>query len=185
MKFILASASPRRKEILEKYGYSFDIIPSLEDEIVEKGVLPCYIATSLGTQKARSVYKIHKRPTLGADTIVVLDGEILGKPKDKKHAKEMLERLNNRAHQVITGFCFIVGGKEISGYDVSNVVFNDLSGETIDEYVKLGLGLDKAGGYGIQDEFNLVKSVEGSYYNIVGLPIEKIDIILKNHGFKP
>lgn len=183
MKFILASASPRRSQILKNAGYEFDVIPSNAEEKIEKDRLPTYTATNLAFIKAKFVYDKYKMTTLGADTIVVIDNEILGKPKSKAESIAMLKRLSGRTHQVITGYAVIHGKTVINDCDISTVYFNDLDDDTINRYAELGLGMDKAGGYGIQDDFNLVKKVEGSFTNVVGLPIEKIDKILKNLGF--
>lgn len=178
MELILASKSPRRKEILEKFGYKFIVAVSDEKEIIPDNAAPCEIVKSIALQKASSVYERladkSEKVVVGADTIVVLDGKILLKPKDNGEEEAMLKSLSGRAHKVFTGFAVICENKVISDYDESVVYFNKLSDKTINDYVLSGLGLDKAGGYGVQDDYNLVKNVEGSYYNVVGLPIEKI-----------
>lgn len=179
MKFVLASASPRRREILTEYGFEFDVIPSDVEEVIDNSLSPEKIVESLAFQKAISVYKKCGITTLGADTIVVLDGKILGKPKSKAHSKELLQMLSGREHLVITGFAIIGEGKQVVSHDVTRVKFNELSDEKITEYTNLGLGMDKAGGYGIQDGYDFVKQVQGSFYNVVGLPIEKVAPLLR------
>ncbi len=178
-KFALASKSPRRREILERLGYQFDIIPSFKEEKMDL-TKSCYdIAKNLAEVKAKDVFEKTKMLSLGADTIVVLDGKILGKPANKSINKEFLQNLSGRYHEVITGWAVVGEGVFLSGYDVSKVLFNELSLEDIEKYVESGLGLDKAGGYGIQDGFGLVKKVEGSIDNVIGLPSEIIDGVLK------
>jgi len=177
--FILASASPRRREILKKLGYNFVIEPS---DIVEEKDLSLTnekIAESLACQKAEDVFKRRGDITVGADTIVVLNGEILGKPKDRAQNKDFLERLSGNVHTVITGYCVITPEETFSGYDKADVKFRKLSDEEIAAYVESGLGLDKAGGYGIQDKFNLVEAIDGEYDTVVGLPSKKIVEILE------
>ena len=178
MKFILASASPRRSEILKNAGFDFEIIPSQQEEVVDLSLNPQQVAESLALQKAQSVFNQCKKPTLGADTIVTINGKILGKPKSYENSKELLRLLSGKTHQVITGYAFLTENETIVSSDVSFVTFNDLSNELIESYTSLGLGMDKAGGYGIQDGFDFVKCVEGSVNNVIGLPIEKIEKII-------
>lgn len=178
MNIILASNSPRRKELLEKAKINFKVIPSNLDEDVSDYSSPQDLAKRLSFIKAKLVYDKHEGIVLGADTIVCLDNEILGKPKDITDAKKTLLKLSNKTHSVITGYTIISKNKTICDYEETKVVFNDLSNDLIDSYLKTGLPLDKAGSYGIQDGFNLVKEIDGDYDNVVGLPINKIVKIL-------
>jgi septum formation protein len=179
MKLILASKSPRRKQILSEFGYSFDIVTTDQKEVVFLGD-PIHTAIENAYLKAVAVYKELKGNVvvLGADTVVCLGDKILGKPRDKSDAKETLKSLSSKTHQVVTGYAVI--GKDLCVKDcaISEVTFNQLSSELIDEYVKSGSPLDKAGSYGIQDDFPLVKSYTGELNNIIGLPIEDIKPIL-------
>lgn len=179
MKFVLASKSPRRKELLEKAGYSFDIIPAVNDEVIDSSLSPAEQAKTLALAKAKEVFEKTGRITLAADTIVSLDGKILLKPVDKNQNKEFLRLLSGKTHEVFTGYAVIGGGYYISEVDCAKVTFNTLSDELISEYVENGNGLDKAGGYGVQDEYGLVKKVEGSFSCVMGLPMEKINEIVE------
>ncbi len=183
MKLILASNSPRRKEILTKMGYEFTVIPSLFDESKTKEK-NSKVAEFFALNKAREVFnRLENKDgvvVLGSDTIVYFEGEVLGKPKDREDAVKMLKRLSGKTHEVITGYAIINENFEISGSEKSEVIFNDLTEEYIEKYVDLAKPLDKAGSYGIQDGFDLVKEYRGSFDNIVGLPSEKISTLLKN-----
>lgn len=179
MKLILASGSPRRKEILEKYGYDFRIEKSFFIE--EKSGGGEKIAKLNAEGKAKDVFsRLNEKDAvvLGADTVVVLGGEILGKPKDKKDAVNMLKKLSGKTHEVITGYSIVTNRKVVTDKSVSRVCFNYLSDEIINKYVESGLPLDKAGAYGIQDGYSLVDKFVGSLNNIIGLPIEEIATIL-------
>ncbi|MBR2933071.1 MAG: septum formation protein Maf [Clostridia bacterium] len=177
--FILASASPRRREILAEHGYDFTVIPSNTEETVCDELEPVEYVKLLAKQKAVEVFSRTKQLTLGADTIVVLDGQILGKPANKSINAQFLKNLSGKSHYVYTGFAIVDKDLLIVDVDKTRVEFNSLTDKDIKLYVDSGLGLDKAGGYGIQDGFNLVKEIEGSFYNVVGLPIEKINQTFK------
>ena len=179
MKFVLASKSPRRKELLERAGYSFDIIPAENDEVIDCTLSPAEQAKKLALAKAKEVFERTGRITLAADTIVALDGKILLKPVDKKQNEEFLRLLSGRTHEVFTGYAIIGGGFYVSEVDCAKVTFNDLSEELVKEYVESGNGLDKAGGYGVQDKYELVKKVEGSFSCVMGLPMQKINEIIE------
>ncbi|MGL6107622.1 Maf family protein [Romboutsia sp.] len=185
MDIILASASPRRKEILENTNIKFSIIKSEIDEVLLENELPCQVAIRLALEKSMDIATKHRSSlVIGADTIVVLDDMVLGKPKDEEDATNMLRRLSNREHQVITGISLINldNNKKIIDYVVSNVKFKDLSDEDIKDYINTKESLDKAGAYGIQGYGALlVEKIEGDYFNIVGLPISKISDLLKVH----
>ncbi len=176
MKFILASASPRRKELLNQIVQEFVVRPAKGEE-KQTSLSPKKLVKELAKQKANEVFWLEKgdRIVLGADTIVAVGKKILGKPKDETDAFNTLKELSSRAHYVYTGICFnyYVNGKSksITAVGVTKVYFNELSDEWIKSYVKSGSPMDKAGAYGIQDG-GLVKKIKGSYSNVVGLPIE-------------
>ena len=179
---ILASQSPRRKELLSKIITEFQIIPSHIDE--DK-----YPIDQLSLVKAKDIAKDYPSSiVIGADTLVFLKDDILGKPKDAEDAKRMLMKLSNNVHEVKTIYSIVCLEKniEITRVVKSKVYFNNLSSSLIDEYVKSGSPLDKAGAYGIQDneKFNLIKKIEGSYYNIVGLPIDELKLDLEKLNIK-
>ncbi|MBE6818253.1 MAG: septum formation inhibitor Maf [Ruminococcaceae bacterium] len=175
-KFILASASPRRKELLQQAGYTFEIIPSTCEEQVPEGLAPKDIVEGLAYQKALDVYALHPESiVLGADTIVCFDGEILGKPKDKADARRMLKLLSGQTHEVRTGFALLGKGVEFVSSEAAMVTFFHLSDEQIERYIATGEPMDKAGAYGIQGKGAvLVRSVLGDYFNVVGLPIATV-----------
>lgn len=181
MKLILASNSPRRKEILEKFGFTFTVIKSDYEE-KENIFDPQLLVKTFAFNKAKSVFdsleEKDEAVVLGADTVVVFDGKILGKPKDKKDAENMLKSLSGKTHSVFTGYAVIEKEKTFSGVCETKVTFNDLSDSFIRDYVATGSPMDKAGAYGIQDG-SLVKDYVGSYYNVIGLPIEDISPIIK------
>ena len=179
MKLILASNSPRRKQLLEEAGLTFSVVPSNFKEEENCGLPPALYCKQLAENKAKSVYSNWGSIVIGADTIVVFNGEILGKPKNEQDALSMLTKLSNNKHLVITGYAIIKDDKVYSGYEETVVEFNDLSPALIKDYVESGLPLDKAGAYGIQDGFDLVKNIDGDYNNVVGLPVNKILEILK------
>ena len=185
MDIILASASPRRKEILENTNLKFRIIKSDIDEKIFEGESPQQVAMRLSFEKCIDIACNNKSSlVIGADTIVVLDDMILGKPKDKDEAYCMLKKLSNKVHQVITGISLInlEGNKKIIDYVVSNVKFKDLSEEDIKDYIQTNESLDKAGAYGIQGYGALlVEEIKGDYFNIVGLPISRISDLLKQY----
>lgn len=178
MEWILASASPRRKELVSKLVEQFEIIPAKGEETAPSYLAPEQLVQVLAEQKAEEIAKLPQAKgkwILGADTIVALDNEVLGKPKDEVDAKRMLTALSNREHGVYTGVCFIGthNGTRVKFTDFActKVLFERLTDKQIDEYIKSGSPMDKAGAYGIQDG-GLVKSITGSYSNVVGLPVE-------------
>lgn len=185
---ILASASPRRAELLTQVGIVFTIVASSIDETVEPGLPPVEFAQRLALQKAAAVAAEQSGAdvVIGADTIVVLDQQILGKPKDAEDASRMLEMLSGQAHEVITGWGIVdpKGGREISGVSRSRVNFYPLDQGTIVRYVATGEPLDKAGAYAIQGKAGLfVKSIEGDYAAIVGLSISALGQALRQFGW--
>jgi septum formation protein len=175
--FVLASQSPRRRQLLSLIGADFDAVPSESDEEYDEESPPERIVESLALLKAATVSA--QRPealVLGADTIVVLDGEILNKPQDEDDAARMLACLSGRTHSVYTGIALIHsdGGRSVTANEHTRVTFAELDDEEISEYVRSGSPLDKAGAYGIQDDRGAlyVSRIEGDYYNVVGLPLQ-------------
>ena len=173
--FILASGSPRRKQLLNQIGLEFTVIPSDVDEDFTLDLPPEAFTEHWAREKAKSVAKIHTDSLIvGADTIVVLDGNILGKPKDKKDSFNMLQSLSGKTHEVITGVSFISLEQELDHTfnERTFVSFNTLSDRDINSYIDIYNPLDKAGSYGIQDWFSVhIHRVEGCYYNVMGLPL--------------
>jgi len=182
---ILASTSPRRKELLQQIGVKFEIVPSQASEDIQKELLPREAVRVLAERKADTVASIRPEAlVIGADTIISLDGEILGKPGSYKKAKETLARLSGRTHQVVSGVAIVCLLRNIHDvFDVTtDVTFGVLSDDIIEKYVKTGEPLDKAGAYAIQGGGSiLVQSIKGSYYNIVGFPIFEIAEALSRH----
>ena len=175
-KIILASSSPRRRELLKQAEIKFDICIKSVDENVPEGMNPAMGAEHTAAIKAMAVAFMNEHAiVIGADTVVVCEGETLGKPKDKEDAIRMLRRLSGKEHEVITGVCLAYGGQYETFHCVSKVRFFKLSDDEIKHYVMSGEPMDKAGAYGIQGKgCTLVESIEGDYYNIVGLPIAKV-----------
>ena len=185
MKVILASASPRRKEILQNTKLNFDIQKSDIEEVILENESPEDMVVRLAYEKAYDVAQKNKdKLVIGADTIVALDNEVLGKPKDKAEAYQMIKKLSNKTPKVITGISLIniSHGMVVNDYVVSLVTFKDLSEDSIKDYINTNESLDKAGAYGIQGYGALlVKNIQGDYFNIVGLPISRLSDLLKNH----
>ncbi|WP_300276803.1 Maf family protein [Peptacetobacter sp.] len=184
MKIILASGSPRRKEILENMNLKFDIIKSSIEETIIENENPKDLVKRLSYEKAFDVAKKNKGSiVIGSDTIVVLENQILGKPNDKKEAFEMLKNMSGKEHSVITGISMIYldENKEIKDFCVSKVKFKELSDKDINAYIETGEYKDKAGAYGIQGIGSiLVEYIKGDYFNIVGFPISYASEIFKN-----
>ena len=181
-KIILASASPRRKELLTTAGVEFEVLVSDADETIPEGTAPKDAAMMTAEKKALAVAeKCTDCVVIGADTIVVLDGRILGKPKDEADAAAMLRFLSGREHEVITGVCLTDGTKTKKFAQVSKVKFYELTDDEIAAYVATKECNDKAGSYGIQGKgCVLVEGIEGDYFNIVGLPGAATVRALKN-----
>lgn len=181
MELILASNSPRRKELLENAGFCFTIKKSdYEENSFSLDPIETAITFALGKAKAVFSALLDKdKVVLGADTVVFLNGKILGKPRSIEDAINTLKSLSNKTHTVVTGYAIITKDKTICDYCKTLVTFNKLSEETIKSYIESGLYKGKAGSYGIQDGFNLVERYEGSLSNVIGLPIEKVSPILR------
>ena len=187
MKIILASASPRRKELMSRIREDFIIEPSRFDETLPDDIGPEFAPIYLAAGKANDVARRHKRDlVIGADTIVICGPKILGKPKDRAEAKRMLELLSGFTHKVITGCCLMLKGESVSFSVESYVTFYNLTDEEIEAYLDTGEPMDKAGAYAIQGKGAfLIKDIEGDYYSIIGLPIARlkreIDDLLKDY----
>ncbi len=184
MELILASQSPRRKEILSLLDIPFKIMVSDADESVDSSLPPYFIAESLSLMKATAVSKNIDTHALviGADTIVVIDDKILGKPKDEEDARFMLSSLSGRTHSVISGVTVLdtKSAKAESFYVETKVTFLPLTDEEITDYIKSGEPMDKAGAYGIQGRGGkFVEKISGDYFNVVGLPLSKLYQVLK------
>lgn len=171
---ILASQSPRRQELLKLITNDFEIKVSNVDETLPSGISPKDAVLYLSKIKAEP-FKNHSDIIIGADTVVALDGKILGKPKNDENAREMLKFLSGKAHSVFTGVTLIKGDITRSFSVETKVKFFDLTDEEIDEYIKTGEPADKAGAYGIQGYGSLlVEKIDGDYFNVVGLPVSKL-----------
>ena len=179
---ILASASPRRSELMTLAGFRFDVICADIDEIVPEKALPQEVVMSLALQKAQAVAKDHRKSAVvGSDTVVALDGKILGKPHSESEAAEMLRSLSGRIHKVYTGVAIVCGEKVTSFFEETEVEFYPLTDQEILDYVATGEPMDKAGAYGIQGRGAvLVKRINGDYFNVMGLPISKVYRELKD-----
>ncbi len=175
MRLILASTSPRRSEILKNAGYDFEIRTAIVDESLPAGIVPEQAVKILSKLKADAVKREKGETILAADTLVSIDGKILGKPKNEDEAFNMLKDLSDRKHDVYTGVCIINDSCEINFAEKSEVIFDDLTNEQIYEYIRSGEPMDKAGAYGIQGAASSFARVcSGSTYNVMGLPIERI-----------
>lgn len=175
---ILASQSPRRKSLLKQIGMKFRVIPSRAAEVFSSRQSPGENAQRIALEKAIDVAaRLQRGIVIGADTIVVLDHHVLGKPKSKDDAKRMLRLLSGREHSVFTGFALrdVETGKHISGVEETKVRFRKLTEKEIADYVNSGSPMDKAGSYGIQDDFGAVfiERVNGCFYNVVGFPLAR------------
>lgn len=175
-KIILASASPRRKELMELAGYDFEVICADIVEVVPEEAMPQEAVMSLALQKAQAVAAEHKEAVvIGSDTVVALDGKILGKPHSEQEACEMLRSLSGRTHKVFTGVAIVCGGKVKNFFDETDVEFYSLGDDEIKKYVETGEPTDKAGAYGIQGKGSvLVKRINGDFFSVMGLPIAKL-----------
>ena len=179
LKIYLASKSPRRRKLLKQLGIKFKSFSVNLDEEILDGEHPIQTVKRLAMHKSdEAESKIKSGIVITADTIVVLKKEIIGKPKDKKDAFEILSKLSGKTHTVFTGFVVknLNTQKKIIGFEQTDVTFRKLTPKEIRDYIKTGSPMDKAGAYGIQDDFGavFVKRIDGCYYNVVGLPLAKI-----------
>lgn len=185
-KVVLASASPRRRELLSLVGIEHVVLPSNIDETMHPGELPAAHATRLAEEKARVIARAHRDAVvIGADTVVVLDGRVLGKPRTVEEAREMLCALNGRTHRVVTAVAVAYQGNTRSGVEEVSVTFTKLSNEEIDAYVATREGMDKAGAYGIQGfGATIVERIEGDYFAVMGLPLARLVGLLRETGLR-
>lgn len=179
----LASASPRRSDLLKLAGFKFIVEPAQIDEHIAQDDPAC-VVQNLALKKARAVANLHPNDVvLAADTVVALDNHILGKPEDEAQAQKMLKMLSSRVHQVYTGYCVLKQNRCELGVCCTSVEFYNLSDSDIESYIATGEPFDKAGGYGIQGlGALLVRKIEGDFYNVVGLPIAQISRLLRTFG---
>lgn len=172
-ELVLASSSPSRKMLLEQAGVSFEVVVSGVDETVPASLSPAQTVELLAERKGKAVLPLRPdKPIIAADSVVSIDGLILGKPKDDQEAKATLRRLSGRTHQIFTGVCLLANGREEVFHQSTKVTFYPLTEEEIADYVALGESQGRAGAYGIEGiGVVLVQSIEGDFSNIVGLPV--------------
>ena len=186
MDLILASQSPRRRELLERMGLSgFRTISPNVDEHMDGDLPPAELVRRLSQRKARAVREQVGDACLiiAADTVVALDGTILGKPADERAAFQMLSALSGVRHQVYTGLTVLRGEEEYTEYEVTGVSFRELRPEEIEDYIRTGEPMDKAGAYGIQGYGALfISGIQGDYYNVMGLPVCRLGQVLEALG---
>lgn len=185
MEIILASASPRRQQLLELIGLDFAVMISDVEEDNTQNLLPQELAITHAVDKAKAISRKVSQDTviIGADTIVVLDNKVFGKPQDSQEAITMLTALAGREHTVISGVAVVKNAEVVSGYSSTTVTFRSLSPEQIKRYVDTGEPMDKAGAYAIQGKGALlVESITGCYSNVVGLPLVKLSQLLEQQG---
>ncbi len=186
-KLILASGSPRRRELLSRLGISFEIITKNIDESTIADETPSDLVQRLARQKAQAVYQDHPSCTiLAADTVVALDGKIMGKPHDQNEAFAYLSMLNNRTHEVFSGICLIDKGQLKTQVVCTKVTFGCFSDDILKAYIATGEGADKAGAYAIQGQGAfLISSILGSPTNVIGLPMQEVCMLLMKAGISP
>ncbi len=186
MKIILASASPRRKEILSGLGIDFSVVTADTDENCDL-CDPAALVETLSFRKAEAVAKIAEPNSLiiGADTVVAINGEILGKPKNKADADRMLHLLSGNTHQVLTGVTLLYNGKRHTAHAVTDVTFQTMTEQEIADYISTNEPYDKAGGYAVQGKTaRYITGINGCYWNVVGFPINLFSNMLKEMGIK-
>ena len=188
MRIILASQSPRRRELLERMGLTeFQVLPARGEEVMDLALPPERLVEELSRRKAEEVSSAHPDAlVIAADTVVAIDGQVLGKPRDRAEAARMLARLSGREHVVYTGVTLRLGARADTGHEATPVRFRPLSPEDIDHYVSTGEPMDKAGAYGIQGlGCTLVEGISGDYYNVMGLPVCRLARMLARFGVDP
>jgi septum formation protein len=192
LEIALASQSPRRRELLSQAAFSFRVFPVKVSEIIDENLNPAEAASQIATTKVHACVEQNKELkeqgflVLGADTIVVLGDRILGKPKNYSQAQQYLRSLSGKTHRVITGFSLLESGstKVWTGAEMTEVKFRILGEKEIDEYIATGEPMDKAGAYAIQGGGGkFVSSFTGSKSNVIGLPIERLEKVLKDNGW--
>jgi len=183
MRVVLASKSPRRREILSSLGVCFDIVSADADESSDI-TDPAALVQELALRKGRATRKLLKARgqwddntlVIASDTVVAAGNEILGKPQDAADARRMLSMLSGTAHHVISGIALLIGDREIADFDDTSVHFGDMTPDEIDWYVRSGEPMDKAGAYAVQGLASLwIRRLEGCYFNVVGLPVYKLN----------
>jgi septum formation protein len=181
-QYVLASQSPRRKQLLEWAEIDFEIIIEPTEETYPEGLPPEEVAIYIAQQKAEAVRKKTTKTIIAADTIVVLGDEIIGKPKDRKDAISILQKLGGQHHKVITGVVIKSEAKEIAFADVTDVEFHSLTADQISFYIDKYKPYDKAGAYAIQEWIGVVgiKRINGDFYNVMGLPVSRVVKALSN-----
>lgn len=196
VKLVLASGSPRRKELLETIGLEFEVVVSDVDESVDPKLPPAIVVQKLAQRKADAVAErlseqtgtdeeAERKLIIASDTIVVSEGRILGKPRDRVHAATMLTQLESRTHTVVTGLCVLdaASGEREVGFSSTDVSFRPLTEEQIERYIQTGEPMDKAGAYGIQGYGStLVTRISGDYFTVVGLPLFLLATYLSRFG---
>ena len=182
--FILASQSPRRRELLSMLGLQFEIITADIDETMDPDLTVEQAVAEVCRKKAEAVGRNHPdRLIVAADTIVVVDGKVLGKPRTEDEAKQMLRSLSGRSHTVMTAFCLWQAEKFETHVEHTHLRFRELSDGEINAYVATGSPMDKAGAYGIQDQASIfVEALDGDYYNVMGLPLCALVKCLRRRG---
>ena len=189
MSIILASQSPRRRELLAQMGVpQFEVVPALGEEIASPGLSSAQLVEVLSRQKAEEV-AVQAGPddvVIAADTVVAVDGQVLGKPHSIQQAREMLSALSGREHTVYTGVTVCRGGQILTQHEATAVRFRPLTAQEIDAYIATGEPMDKAGSYGIQGRGALlVEGISGDYFNVVGLPVCRLGRMLTQFGVDP
>ena len=184
MKLILASQSPRRKALMALFGLPFAVQVADIDETMDPAKSPCDEVAGVSRRKAEAVSRGDDDIVIAADTVVVCQGKILGKPRDEADARRMLSLLSGRDHQVMTGMCVLRGEQCVTATEVTDIHFRELSAAEIDAYIATGEPMDKAGSYGIQGGAALfAEKMVGDYYNVMGLPVCRLWKIL--HSIAP
>ena len=183
MDIILASKSERRIEMMEELGFPFRVIGSNALEFVDSYSSNGELVEKLATMKALDVFNNNKDSlVLGFDTLVFLDDKVLGKPQNEDECIDMIRKLSNRTHEVITGACFVDKDEKISFHSTCKVTFSNISDEDIIKYAKTSEPYDKAGAYGIQGYIGrFIERVEGDYYSVIGMPKQKVYEFLRNY----
>lgn len=184
-RIVLASGSPRRRELLRNLGLDFTVIPSDVDEGNHSGLAPAPLAEELARAKAEDVAERERGLIIGADTIVIIDGDVLGKPRDRGEALRMLSRLAGRTHTVITGLAVkdTESGRLVVAHEETEVTMRTLTPDEVRGYVATGEPMDKAGAYAVQGVGSLlVERIQGCYFNVVGLPVARLGRILEGFG---
>ena len=188
MRIVLASKSPRRREILSSLGVTFDIVSADADESSDISD-PAALVRELSLRKGRATRELLRTRgewnddtlVIASDTVVAIDGEILGKPHDDADAARMLRLLSGTSHHVISGISLLLGDREIADFDDTSVIFDDMTPEEIDWYVQSGEPRDKAGAYAVQGLASIwIRGLEGCYFNVVGLPVHKLNTLLNS-----